>query len=93
MEYFSEFANTIITQLHDFLNQKFEKQKRGFKKNYIFVDNHSTNKSYLFLAYCQLSISYFIVCEEIEVIFYISGHSHSKIDQSHSILKKNTFVP
>jgi hypothetical protein len=85
----SENSNVIITQIHEYLNTNYSTIKSSnIKKLVVLLDNHSTNKSYLVLLYLYLLVVYFKCFEEVELGFLIPGHTHSIIDQRHSIIRK-----
>lgn len=90
----SETSNAIITSLFRLL-QKLRTEYH--KKLYLSMDNHSTNKSNVMLAFLShlVQIGWFDV---IELLFFVAYEGKSRSDQEHSVVDKlikhyNIFSP
>jgi hypothetical protein len=86
----SESSNTILTQIYDTVVQGLQIRPNITKLSFIF-DNHSTQKSYVMIAFFEWLLLQVHQPITIDIIFYVAGHSHNRLDQRNSDPQRSFF--
>jgi hypothetical protein len=84
--FWQETANSIISSFYILLTDKPD--YRGIQILNLAFDNHSTNKNYTVLCFFLWLIRYKRQLVEVNIYFYIEGHTKNVADQAHSAVEQ-----